>query len=199
MAKPPEAASDVPPPLSRTPFYVAGGLLVLLVLVPVALIKRGRTVGEPIPAGSDPGSDTRVLLPDSTHDEDAGPPVPRISEVAIQSCGDPGAKRPADSCDHPPALDEALRTAAKESISCMPKGATGGSLPVIVELNLLKKKPAATVTLGKDGRSIKEPKVALKCAQKLKERIEGTSVDLGRHDHVRYKLAFVVAYPPIPE
>lgn len=196
-------ASDVPPPLSRTPFYVAGGLLLLLILVPVILIKRGRTIGEPIPAGADPGSDTRVLLPDVTHEEDAGVPGPRLSEVAIQSCTDPGAKRPADACDHPPALDDVLRTAAKESGSCLPKGSPGGALPVVVELSLMKvptgKKAVATVTLGKDGRTIKDPRVAQKCAQKLKERIETTGADVGKHDHAKYKLAFVVTYPASSE
>ncbi len=171
----------------------------MLVLLPVILIKRGRTVGEPIPEGSDPGSDTLVITPEPGRDEDAGPPVPRISEVAIQSCADPAAKRPAEACDHPPALDDALRAAAKESLSCLPKGAPGGSLPVIVDLSLLKKKPAATVTLGKDGRTIKDPKVAQRCAQKLKERIEATSTDLTKHDHARYKVAFVVAYPASAE
>jgi hypothetical protein len=182
---------------------VAGGLLLLLILVPVILIKRGRTVGDPIPAGVDPGSDTRVLVPDPGHDDDAGPPGPRLSEVAIQSCSDPGAKRPSEACDHPPALDELLRAAAKDSASCLPRGAPGGSLPVIVDLSLAKapatKKAAATVTPGKDGRTIKDPKVAQKCAQKLKERIEATGADMGKHEHAKYKLAFVVTYPASTE
>ena len=188
----------MPPPLSRTPFYVAGGLLLLLVLVPVILIKRARTVGEPIPVGAEPGSDTRVLVPEPAQ-EDAGPAVPRISEVTIQSCADQAGRRALDGCDHPPALDDVLRTAAKESLACIGKGSAGGALPVTVDLSLAKKKPTATVTLGKDGLRIKEPKVAQRCAQKLKERIEATGMDLSRHDHPRYKLGFVIAYPPTPE
>jgi len=200
-APPSPAQAEAPSRLSRTPFYVAGGLLVLLVLAPVILIRRSRTVGEPIPAGEEPGSDTRVLTPDQAQ-EDAGPPSPRISEVIIQSCMDVGAKRPADSCDHP-VIDDLLRAAAKDSASCMPKGSSGGTLPILVDVSLPKgwaiKKTTAQVTLGRDGRTIKDAKVAQKCVQKLKERIEATGGDAGKHDHARYKLAFAITYPPTPE
>ena len=70
---------------------------------------------------------------------------------------------------------------------------------MVVEVSLPKgwaiKKTTATVTPGKDGRTIKDPKVAQRCAQKLKERIEATGGDVGKHDHAKYKLAFVVTYP----
>lgn len=198
-SKPPEA-NDVPAPLSRVPFYIAGGLLVLLVLVPVILIKRGRTVGEPIPAGEDPGEATRVREPPDAQ-EDAGPPGPRLSEVIIQSCLDAAAKKPAESCDHPVALDDVLRAAARDSASCVPK--SGGVLPLVVDLWLPKgwavKKTNAVVSLGKDGRTIKDPKVAQRCAQKLKERIDATGGDVGKHDHARYKLAFTITYPASAE
>jgi hypothetical protein len=74
----------------------------------------------------------------------------------------------------------------------MPKGASGGMLPILVDVSLPKgwaiKKTTAAVTVGRDGRT-----------KKLKERIEATGGDAGKHDHARYKLAFVITYPPTPE
>lgn len=165
----------------------------MLVLVPVVLIKRGRTVGEPIPAGMDEGEATRVITPEApVVTEDAGAGGPRVSEIAIQGCAE---IRRGESCDRPAGLDQVVSNAVRDSASCVPRSAPGGALPLTVELSFAKKKPVATVALAKDGRTLKDPKVAQKCGQRLKERIEASAADLGKHERVRYKLAFMVTYP----
>jgi hypothetical protein len=178
---------------ARVQYIVAGVLAVSLVVIPLALLNRSRTVGKPIAASpSASAADSSDLVLGGP--EDAGASEVQLSAIKFVSCHDPGTKKtPPDQCDKPDGLEAAFKDAVKDAQSCVPDG-TGGAIAYVADIGFTRKKGAIVVSAPKDGRTLKSGKVAQKCAELVREKLEQEPLDAVKHEHARYKLSLVATY-----
>jgi hypothetical protein len=175
-------------------YIVAAVLAVSLLVIPIALLNRSRTIGKPIapsPSASAPDpADLVVAAP-----EEPTAPEVQISAFKFTSCHDSGAKRTApEQCDRPDALESSVRAAVKDAQSCVPDN-TGGAIAYAFDVGFTKKKGSVVVSAPKDGRTLKSGKVAQKCADLVREKLEQQPLEQIKHEHARYKLSLIATYP----
>jgi hypothetical protein len=179
---------------ARVQYIVAGVLAVSLIVIPLALLNRSRTVGKPIapsPSASAPDP-ADLLVVNGT--EDAGATEVQLSAFKLTSCHDPGTKRtPPEQCDHPDGLETSIRAAVRDAQSCVPDN-TGGAIAYSFDVGFSKKKGSIAVS-AKDARTLKNAKVAQKCADLVREKLEQQPLDQIKHDHARYKVSATATYP----
>jgi hypothetical protein len=186
---------DRPLRAQRAQLIVAVVLGAALVLIPVLLLGRARTIGAPIVPGPESSANANAdfVDPGVLVEEDAGGPTVVISDARMLSCHDPGPKKTApEQCDKPDALDAALKSAIKDGASCATAG--GGTIVYALDLTIARKK-GAIVTTPKEGRTMKNARVVQKCAEHVKDKLDQTSLDGAKHEHARYRLSIIATYP----
>ena len=119
-----------------------------------------------------------------------------LSEPRIVSCHDKGSKKtaPAD-CDHLGDVEQALARAIEQSATCVPAAAGGGTIEYLADVSFARKKNAVSVTLPKDGRSMKNTKALIACKSAVGRALHELAVDGVTHNHQRYKISVVATYP----
>jgi hypothetical protein len=112
----------------------------------------------------------------------------------VLQCQDAGAKKTApEQCDHLPEFEKAFAKAIEESTSCLPKDAGGGTVQYVADVSFKKKTIA--VSAPKEGRTLKNAKVAATCATVVKGRLSVVALDSMTHQHARYKVSITATYP----
>lgn len=178
---------------ARFQMIIAGLLLLVLVVVPLYLWRRPRAEAITVSTG---GADAGVL-PAVT-----APPATSVvedrlvlGEAKILSCHDPGAKKTLpEQCDHVVDLERAFAKAIDDSAACVPHEAGGGSVIYVADVLFAKKKTVA-VTTPKEGRTLKNGKLATACEKVVRTKLAAAPLDAMKHEHMRYRIAITATYP----
>jgi hypothetical protein len=176
---------------ARLQMIVALILGLVLVAIPLYLWRRPRA--EAISVGST-GADGGAL-PAVTA---ANPGTPEekvvIGEPKTLSCHDPGPKKTApEQCDHVADLEKPFAKAIEESAACVSKDAGGGTIVYLADASFKKK--TLSVTVPKEGRTLRNPKIASGCEKAVKARLQNLALDPMKHDHARYRVTIAATYP----
>jgi hypothetical protein len=176
---------------ARLQLIIALLLGLVLVAIPLYLWRRPRAESIAVTAPADGGA-----APVDTLGAGGSPPEERVtvSEPRLLSCHDPGPKKtPTEHCDRLADVEKALAKAVEESASCVPKDAGGGAIPFVAEVHF--KKRTLSVTSPKEGRTLKNAKVAGACALALKAKLSSVQLDGMKHEHQRYRIGVTATYP----
>ncbi|MDF2694480.1 MAG: hypothetical protein K0S65_2863, partial [Labilithrix sp.] len=57
------------------------------------------------------------------------------------------------------------------------------------------KKKSVAVQTPKEGRTLKNPKVAGACEKAVKAKLAGLAFDAIKHEHARYRISITATYP----
>jgi hypothetical protein len=176
---------------ARLQMIVALILGLVLVAIPLYLWRRPRAESISVSTGA---ADSGVL-PAVT----AATPVTMddklvIGEAKILSCHDPGSKKTApEQCDHVAELEKAFAKAIEDSSSCVPREAGGGTIIYVADVGFKKK--SFTMQTPKEGRTLKNPKVAGACEKAVKTKLSSLALDTLKHEHARYRVSITATYP----
>ncbi len=165
-------------------------LILGLVLVAIPLYLWRRPRADSISVGN--GSGETPVLPAVTAAAVAPEEKLVVGEAKILSCSEPKKGSPAP-CDRAPELESALSKAVEETASCVPRDAGGGTIVYVAEIAVKKKTVA--VTTPKDGRTLKNAKVASSCEKAMKSKLSLLPFDSMKLEHARYKLSVTATYP----
>jgi hypothetical protein len=190
-----QAAYDRP---ARLQILAAVLLGLVLIGIPLYLWRRPRSVTPPV-AAEDAQVDGGVL--------DAAPNTVVITEVdaatggltlgdaRVLECHDPGGKRtPPEQCDHVAAFEKALAAAIQQAKDCVPKSSGGGIVAYVADVSFVRKRPVS-LSLPRDGRSIRNTKVIQGCGAAVRRTLSELSLEGMAHQHARYKVSISVTYP----
>jgi hypothetical protein len=175
---------------ARLQMIVALILGLVLVAIPLYLWRRPRAESITVAAlGAEAG-----VLPAVT----AAPGVLEdklaLEPARVLSCSDPGSRRTsAEQCDHLVELEKAFATAIEASSGCVPREAGGGTIVYVADVVFKRKQ--VTLSVPKDGRTLKSSSVASACEKAVKARLQGVSLDTMKHRHSRYRIAITATYP----
>lgn len=176
---------------ARVQMIVALVLGLVLVAIPLYLWRRPRAQPIPIAAGAvDAGALPSVMGPTPAAAEE------RLitAEARVLSCHDPGPKKTApEQCDHVIELEKAFARAIEDSASCVTREGDGGTITYVADVGF--KKRTVTVTLPKDGRTLKNPKVVAACEKAVRSKLSSLSLDAIKHEHARYRVSITATYP----
>jgi hypothetical protein len=178
---------------ARLQMIVALLLGLVLVAIPLYLWRRPRAESIAVArSASDGGAmSTPVTTPPSSSEAEG---KITLSEARILQCQDAGTKKTApEQCDRLPEFEKAFAKAIEESTSCLPKDAGGGTVQYIADVSFKKKTIA--VSAPKEGRTLKNAKVAGTCATVVKGRLSTVALDAMTHQHARYKISVTATYP----
>jgi hypothetical protein len=185
-----DANADRP---ARLQLVVALILGLVLVAIPLYLWRRPRA--QPISVSAGGGDGGGVALPAVTA---AAAPRPEeklvLGEPTILSCHDPGPKKTApEQCDHVPEFEKAFAKAIEDQSSCVPKDVGGGTIIYVADIGFKKK--SLLLTTPKEGRTIKNAKVAGACERAVKNGLAGLPFEAMKHEHARYRISITASYP----
>ena len=183
-------------PPARVQMIVALLLGLLLVAIPLYLWRRPRADGV---LGT--GDENKIAVASPV--VDAGPavtephnPAVTLAEPVVLECHDPGSRRTsADQCDHLAAFDKAFAKAVEDAATCVPTSTVGaGVLPFVADVSFGRKKNPISITIGKDGRTIRATKTGSACATAVRRAIPEGVLEGQAHAHARYKIQIVATY-----
>ena len=177
---------------ARLQMIVALILGLVLVAIPLYLWRRPRAESISVNTGiTDAGAlpaVTAATATGSTEEKLA------IGDARILACNDPGAKKTSpDQCDHVVELEKAIAKAIDDSVSCVPRDVGGGTLIFVADVGFKKKSVA--ISTPKEGRTLKNPKVASACEKAVKNKLGSIPLDPMKHEHARYRLSITATYP----
>jgi hypothetical protein len=164
----------------------------VLVAIPLYLWRRPRAESIAVnTSAADAGA-----LPAVTAATTAGPEEKLvIGDPKILSCHDPGPRKTApEQCDHVTELEKAFAKAIEENASCVPRDAGGGTIIYVADVGFAKKRSVA-VSTPKEGRTLKNPKVAGTCEKAIKGRLSSLPLESIKHEHARYRVSITATYP----
>lgn len=176
---------------ARLQVIVASMLALVLVVIPLYLWRRPRAESIPVSRAGAPANAFDGLDPAPAGVEEE--PKVTMTEPRVLACMDPGPRKtPADRCDHLADVEGAFVKAIEDSISCLPKDASG-SIQYVADVSFKRK--LVGVYAPKDGRTIKSAKMAGACASAVRARMKAFSLEGVAHQHARYKIAVTATYP----
>lgn len=178
---------------ARIQMIVALILGLVLVAIPLYLWRRPRTESIQASIGF---TDAGALPPVTTGSPAATTPDGvQLADPRIVSCHDPGPKKtPPEQCDHVPEIEKPFAQAIQDSAACVAKTDGGGTIVYLLDVTLKAKK--LDVKTPRDGRSLKNPKVATACEKAVKAKLATTiGYDAPKHDHARYRVSITATYP----
>lgn len=190
------ATSDRP---VRLQLFVA--LLVGLVLVATGLYlwrrPSARAEADEAAAASASASASAAAQASAAPPADAGPPNGvALSDPHIVACHDRGSKKtPADECDHPSQVEQALARAIADASDCVPTSAGGGTIEYDATVSFAKKRNPVTVKVPKGSGSLKNAKAVAACGKAVKQGVSGLDLDGVPHEHASYTIAITATYP----
>ncbi len=181
-----------------------GALLIPFLLVATLLYLWRRPRAEPdaaalalVDAGFDAASSAEPRSSASESVKVSGtPPGPvSLGDIRVISCHDSGPKKTsADQCDRLTPVEQGLARAIQESASCLPESAGSGTIEYMLDVSFGRKKAPIQLTLPKAGRSFRNPKLVMPCAQAVRAKVTALSLDGLTHAHGRYKLSVIATY-----
>lgn len=166
----------------------------VLVVVPLYLWRRPRTVPE---THAEPeSSEVPMQASDaSVASADAGVVLVRLSDPIVTQCMDPGPKRTSpEQCGHLPSFEKAFARAIEVSSSCVPSTSRPSSIVYLADVSYARKTHPIQLTLPKEGRAIKNAKVASACESSVENALKSAGLD-AEHGHQRYKIQITATYP----
>lgn len=173
---------------ARAQMIVALILGLVLVAIPLYLWRRPRAESISVAAlGIDAGALPAVTAAPGPLEEKLV-----LDGAKVLSCGD-GKKTPPEQCDHVVELEKGFAAAIEENASCVPREAGGGTMVYVAEVTFKKK--SVSLTLPKEGRTLKSAKAAAACEKAVKTRLGSLPLDAMKREHSRYKLAITATYP----
>lgn len=187
--------------VGKIQLVIVGLLLLTLVTIPLYLWQRPRAqevheVARPLVAPGGQG-DMHGESAAASHGIDAGIAAHglSLSEMTIVSCHDPGPKKtPPEACDRLPSFESAFAAAIVRSADCVPPSAGGGTIQYEADVGFARARNKVAVRVPRDGRTVKDLKVALACAGAVKRELATVPLDVP-HEHARYKIAVTASYP----
>lgn len=178
---------------ARLQMIVALMLGLVLVAIPLYLWRRPRAESIAVArANADAGSmSTLTTTPPAPAEVDS---KPTLSDPRVLACMDPGPKKtPPEQCDHLADVEKAFAKAIEDTMSCVPKDSGGGTIQYVADVSFRKKTIA--VVAPKEGRSMKNGKIAGACASAVRSKLHAVSLDAVTHAHARYKISITATYP----
>ena len=119
-----------------------------------------------------------------------------LSPASMVECHDPGPRKtPVEQCDRLTTFEQSFARAIEQSAACVPTSAGGGTLPYVADVSFQRKRSPITVSVAKDGRSLRSTRAAVLCAAAVKKTLAGFELDPLQHAHTRYKIAITATYP----
>lgn len=205
-------ATDVGP--GRLTALFALLLIFVIVAIPLFLWRRPTTLAEELPAAAvavDAGSTTveidgsMAATPAATAaDVDAAPPIATppgvtLSDAKVVECHDPGPRRTSPSdCDHLPSVERALAKIVADNAACVPSTAGSGALPFLFDISYQRKKQPVSVSLPRDGRTLKSAKAVAACASAVRKALASAPALDTTHQHSRYKVQITATFSGSP-
>jgi hypothetical protein len=191
-ARPAQAVALTAQRIAQAPTVLAAVLGVACLVAPLYLFRRPRVeptvTAEEVARAAD---EARAALPPI-----APPPRVQVSAGRIVSCQEPSPRRGRkDECDRLPAFEEAFARAVEQAAGCVPASAGGGTIEYLADVSFARKAHPVTLIAPKQGRTIKDGKIAAACQTAIKRALGGFSLEGLAHRHGRYKIAFVATYP----
>lgn len=170
----------------RIQMIVALVLLLLVVAIPLYLWRRPRAEAIAVNGGGD-------AAPPATEPAPPESPV-ALGDPKVLSCHDPGPKKTnATECDHVADFEKSFAKAIEDSRDCLPKDvASGTSIPFVADLSFKKRK--VDVSVGKDAKGLKNPKLAGTCAAAVRGKLGAVAFDTAAHQHQRYRIEIVATW-----
>jgi hypothetical protein len=186
--------SEAPP---RAQLVAMGLLGLVLVAVPLNLSRRPRPLEadpEVAAAQTEEPPPAAVVAVAPKAEVPAGPRIV-VGTARVLECHDRGSHKtaPAD-CDHLPVFEKQLSDAIASQGSCVPATAGGGTLAYVADVSYARKKKPVSVTVSKDGGTLKNAKVASACASAVGHALSAATLD-EKHAHARYKIELIATYP----
>jgi hypothetical protein len=177
---------------ARLQMIVALILGLVLVAIPLYLWRRPRAESISVNAGA---IDAGALPAVTAASPSTGPEEKLvIGDAKILSCHDPGPKKtPPEQCDHVVELEKGFAKAIEESASCVPREAGGGAIIYVADVGFKKKSVA--ITTPKEGRTLKNAKVAGACEKAVKSKLSSLPFESMKHEHARYRVSITATYP----
>jgi len=181
--------------VGKIQLLIVGLLTLALVAIPLYLWRRPRSDDNapPIPR---PVAETTTATADAAAPEapDAGVAGISLSEITVLSCHDRGTRKtaPAD-CDRLSPIETALAAAIVKKVECVPTSATGGTIQYVADVGFARTRNKIAILTPRDGRTLKNAKLASACALAVKKELASTSLDIS-HAHERYKIAVTANY-----
>ena len=181
---------------ARVQMLLALLLGVVLVAIPLYLWRRPRVETPAAAAIADAAAALASISDAGYAPVDAGAPSGvTLSAPSMVECHDPGPRKtPAEQCDHLTTFEQSFARAIEQSAACVPTSAGGGTLPYVADVSFQRKKSPITVSVAKDGRSLRSARAAVLCAAAVKKTLASFDLDPRQHAHTRYKIAITATY-----
>jgi hypothetical protein len=125
---------------------------------------------------------------------DAGPSLlVRLSDARVLACQDRGpGHTPADQCDHPTPVEQALSKAIEQAAGCVPASAPAGTIEYVADVSFSRH--AVRIALPRAGRSYSDRKIVSACGAAVRNGIVGFGLEGVGHQHSRYKISLTATY-----
>jgi hypothetical protein len=212
MAEPPASRppSEPRPSLMRTAPDATGALVyarpgrwqtitaavlgIVLIGVPLYLWRRPRSVVETVGREAPSAEGSAVTaFPDeagaAAADEAGATGGLVLGDPRVLECHDPGAKHtPSEQCDHLASFEKDFALLILDARDCVPLSEGGGTIAYVADVSFARRR-AVTLSLPRDGRSVKSSKVVATCAASVRRGLGNVTLDGVGHAHTRYKIA----------
>jgi hypothetical protein len=117
----------------------------------------------------------------------------RLSDARVLGCQDRGRRHtPADQCDHPKPVEQALSKAIEQAAACVPASAPAGTIEYVADVSFSRR--AVRIVLPRAGRSYSDRRIVTACGAAVRNGIVGFGLDGVGHEHARYKISLTATY-----
>ncbi len=175
------------------------GLGAVLVAVPVYLWCRPRSTAETVervpvvPDAATTADETSLTSPPPA--VDAGLPIGvTLGDARVVECHD-ATRVPVDQCDRLPELAAALSQIVRTAGGCLPASTGGGTITYVADVTFSRRRAPMTLSMPRDGRTIKSSKAVAACAAVVRKNLSGVSLDGIPHEHAHYRISIPATYP----
>ncbi|WP_394837743.1 hypothetical protein LVJ94_12595 [Pendulispora rubella] len=183
--------------VGKIQLLIVGLLTLALVAIPLYLWRRPRSDDNAPPIPRPVAVDTAAAATADTAaptTPDAGASGISLSDITVLSCHDRGTRKTAPGdCDRLSAIETALAAAIVKKADCVPTSATGGTIQYVADVGFARSRNKIAVLAPRDGRTLKNAKLASACALAVKKELASTPLDIP-HAHERYKIAVTANY-----
>lgn len=108
----------------------------------------------------------------------------------VTVCGESN-KPQKEPCDRLPSIEKALSQAIEDAKGCVSINEPGS---IVYQFDVSFKRGRVVLSLPKDGRSVRDPKVIAGCASAIRSKIAPLAIEGAAHTHTRYKIVFTASY-----
>jgi len=199
---------SAPPPLQKSPhddvrrarmqmgIALVVGMAISIVMFSTCLRKSSEKVsasGEAGDAATDAPSLTAVERPPDAAVDKRDERIEQAGftlEGPLTTCGET-TKPQKDACDRLPSIEKALSQAIEDAKGCVSVNEPGS---IVYQFDVSFKRGRVVLSLPKEGRSVRDPKVVAACASAIRSKIAPLAIEGAAHTHTRYKISFTASY-----